>query len=106
MAQQHNVHARFDLCIYGLPRVYVLETHLSNYEEQIDGFKAAMKEVVESIEGTDASAVLTEVTLRGVGMYIGKHLRKAMSKYGFDSGAIEIYPAPESFIYNVPAQSH
>ena len=106
MAQQHNVHAKFDLCIYGLPRVYVLETHLGSYDEQIDGFKAAMKEVVESIEGTDASAVLTEVSLRGVGMYIGKNLRKAMTKYGVESGAIEIDPAPESFIYNVQSSSH
>ena len=53
-----------------------------------------------------ASAVLTEVSLRGVGMYIGKNLRKAMTKYGVESGAIEIYPAPESFIYNVPSSSH
>lgn len=100
---QHNTQCRFDLCIYGIPKVYVLETNLTKFDEMIDGFRASMKDVLATVEDQDGSVFLMETNLRGVARFIGKNARKAFERHGVEAGPLEIYVAPESYIYKEDA---
>lgn len=95
-----NTQVKFDLVMFGIPKIFVMETELKN-EEQRKAMGEAMRDVFTAVEGIDASVFLREISLRGVGMYFGGKLAERLAKDGIDCGALEFYEAPQSFVYHL-----